>query len=58
MTFGTGIPLRQHSPSLRSNKERAVRIVDAAERNSVIEGLPRFGKQRRAQMIRKLTKAS
>ena len=58
MKFGRGTVLRQHSPYLRNSKERAARIVDAAERNSVIGGLPRFGQQRRGKMIRKLTKAS
>ena len=54
MTFGSGTPLWQHSPSLRNPKERAARIVDAVERNSVIEGLPKFNKPLRNSMLKKL----
>ena len=42
MTFGTGIPLRQHVQALRDPKRRKEIILDRTERNSVIEGLPRF----------------
>jgi len=58
MTFGKGLTLRQYSPFLRDKKERARRIVDAAERNSVIEGLPRFGKERKEHFMKKLTKGA
>ena len=42
MTFGTGTPLRQHVQALRDSKKRREIILDRTERNSVIEGLPRF----------------
>jgi hypothetical protein len=42
MTFGSGQPLRQFSPHLRDPKECKEIILDRTERNSVIEGLPRF----------------
>lgn len=58
MTFGKGTILRQHSPFLRNHKERARRIVDAAERNSVIEGLPRFGQERKERLVKKLTRGA
>ena len=58
MTFGKGVILRQYSPFLRDKKERARRIVDAVERNSVIEGLPRFGKKQKERFMRKLTRGA
>ena len=42
MTFGIGTPLRQHVQALRDPKRRKEIILDRTERNSVIEGLPRF----------------
>ncbi|MBI3618688.1 hypothetical protein HY213_01485 [Candidatus Peregrinibacteria bacterium] len=54
MTFGKRATLWEHSPFLRKKNERAARIVDAAERNSIIEGLPPFGKHRRQRMIKEL----
>ena len=42
MTFGTGKPLRQLLPILRDAKKRKLLILDRVERDSVIEGLPRF----------------
>ena len=42
MTFGRGKPLRQHVKALRNPQERKDIILDRTERNSVIEGLPKF----------------
>ena len=42
MAFGIGTPLRQHVQALRDPKRRKEIILDRTERNSVIEGLPRF----------------
>lgn len=39
---GKGPTLIEHSPYLRDPVERAEQILDAAERNSVNEGLPPF----------------
>lgn len=54
MTFGKGKSLQQASPYLRDPKKRGEQIVDATERNSVIEGLPRLTPQRRQEILRKL----
>ena len=40
MDSGTEPTLAEYSPWLRDPQERADRIIDATERNSVIEGLP------------------
>lgn len=40
--FGTGPTLQEHCPFLKDSAERADRILNVAERNSVIEGLPPF----------------
>ncbi|MBU0766457.1 hypothetical protein KKF55_01570 [Patescibacteria group bacterium] len=42
MTFGTGKPIRHFSKALRNTKKRRDIILDRTERNSVIEGLPKF----------------
>lgn len=52
--FGTGLTLRQACPWLRDQKERHRRILDAAERNSVIAGLPPFSPEFRQMLLRKL----
>jgi hypothetical protein len=52
--FGDGPPLKDTSPWLRDERERHLRILDAAERNSVIEGLPRFTQVMRARMLTRL----
>jgi hypothetical protein len=57
MVFGKGKTLRQHSPYLRNSSERAKRIIDAAERNNMIEGLPKFTKKQRVTLSRKIKKA-
>jgi hypothetical protein len=56
MTFGKGQPLRQFSKYLRDPKERAERIVDVVERNSVIEGLPKLTPRRRQSLLWKLSR--
>jgi len=52
--FGDGPPLKDTSPWLRDERERHLRILDAAERNSVIEGLPRFSQELRSQLLKRL----
>ena len=52
--FGTGLTLNEHCPYLRDAAERADRILDAAERNSVIEGLPPFTEKFRQRLRAKL----
>jgi hypothetical protein len=49
---GTGPTLREASPYLRDDAECIARILDVAERNSMIEGLPAFGEALR-QLIRR-----
>ncbi|MBI1813233.1 hypothetical protein HY285_02475 [Candidatus Peregrinibacteria bacterium] len=58
MTFGTGIPLRQFSPHLRHAAQRHRIILDCAERDSVIEGLPRFSKKMKKECLRELKNLS
>jgi hypothetical protein len=52
--FSDGPPLKETSPWLRDERERHLRILDAAERNSVIEGLPRFTQEMRFRLLRRL----
>ena len=54
VTFGTGISLRQFSKKLRNSDTRQRIILDRAERNSIIEGLPRFTKQTKQECLREL----
>jgi hypothetical protein len=56
MTFGKGKKLKASSKYLRDPQERTKRILDVAERNSIIEGLPKFSKQTRQNFARKLRK--
>ncbi len=58
MTFGTGISLRQFSPHLRNDAVRHQMILDRVERDSVIEGLPKFTKESRAECLSEIKKAS
>ena len=58
MTFGKGISLRQFSAHLRNDAVRQDIILDRVERDSVIEGLPRFTKQSRAECLEEIRKAS
>lgn len=58
MTFGTGISLRQFSPHLQNDAVRHQIILDRVERDSVIEGLPKFSKKTRAECLSELKKAS
>ena len=48
--FGKGQTLRDACPYLRDAQERAERILDVAERNSVIEGLPPFREETRRRL--------
>lgn len=52
--FGGGPPLKETSPWLNDDRERHLRILDVAERNSVIEGLPRFTRAMRERMLKRL----
>ena len=58
MTFGTGVSLRQFSPHLRNDAARHDVILDRVERDSMIEGLPRFTKQSRAECLKEIRNAS
>lgn len=58
MTFGTGTPLRQFSSHLRDAVKRHQIILDRVERNSVIEGLPRFTKKSKDECLREIKKVS
>lgn len=56
--IGTGPTLAESSPWLRDTAERHRRILDVAERNSVIEGLPPFTNETReriAEHLRRIT---
>ena len=48
--FGKGPTLEQVCPWLRDRAERTERILDVAERNSVIEGLPPLSDEVRRQL--------
>jgi hypothetical protein len=50
--FGTGPSLKDACPWLRDDAERRERILDVAERNSVIEGLPPFHDELRERLRR------
>ena len=51
---GAGPTLRDASPYLRDNTECIARILDVAERNSMIEGLPAFAETLRESIRRDL----
>jgi hypothetical protein len=52
--LGTGPTLREACIWMRDPKERHRRIVDAAERNSVIAGLPPFSPELWQALLRRL----
>ena len=52
--FGKGLTLREACRWLRDDAERRERILDVTERNSVIEGLPRFQEETRQRILRQL----
>lgn len=54
VTFGKGTILRQLSPKLRNAATRQKIILDRAERNSVIEGLPPFTRQTTQECLKEL----
>jgi len=54
MNYGTGKPLSEHCSYLRDDAERHRRILDAAERNSVIEGLPPLQQKTRQRILEQL----
>ncbi len=58
MTFGTGTPLRQFSSHLRDPQVRHERILNCVERNSVIEGLPRFTDKTRNECLQEIKSVS
>lgn len=55
---GTGPTLAEVSPWLRDAAERHRRILDVAERNSVIEGLPPFTDELRERIAEQLRQAT
>jgi hypothetical protein len=48
--FGTGPTLKEACPWLRDDRTRIELILDVAERNSVIEGLPPFQEETRRRL--------
>ncbi len=58
MTFGKGISLRQFSPALRNDEARHEIILATVERDSVIEGLPRFTKTTKRECLEEIRKVS
>ena len=52
--FGTGKTLRETSPHLQDAAERHARILEVAERDSVIEGLPPFTDEIRTKLREQL----
>ncbi len=50
--FGKGLPLQEACPALRDPQERLRRILDVAERDSVIEGLPPFSEDFKSEILR------
>ncbi|MFZ1932381.1 MAG: hypothetical protein WCB27_16250 [Thermoguttaceae bacterium] len=52
--FGTGPSVEQSNPWLRDQAGRIERILDVAERNSVIEGLPPFSEEFKRQLREEL----
>jgi hypothetical protein len=54
MHFGTGPSLKDACPWLRDDAQRRERILDVAERNSVIEGLPPFGEELREKLRKRM----
>ncbi|HLA84460.1 MAG TPA: hypothetical protein VJL29_06675 [Thermoguttaceae bacterium] len=51
---GKGPTLKEACPWLRDDAERRRRIVDVAERDSVIEGLPPLREETRQRILRQL----
>lgn len=52
--FGTGPTLKDACPWLQDDQARHERILDVAERNSVIEGLPPFQEDTRRRLMAEL----
>lgn len=52
--FGQGPTLRESSRWLQDDEQRWNRILDAVERNSVIEGLPPFSVETRLRFLEEL----
>lgn len=52
--FGTGKTLRDASPFLRDDAQRHALILEVAERNSVMEGLPPFTEEFRNHLRQQL----
>ena len=52
--FGKGPTLAEGCPSLRDEDERVARILDVAERNSVIEGFPPLEENARERLRARL----
>jgi hypothetical protein len=53
--FGAGLTLQEANPWLRDEAERIGRILEVAERNSVLEGLPPFSEEMRRRLREELT---
>ena len=58
INLGTGPTLQEISPYLQNDAERHARFIDAAERNSVIEGLPPFSDELRLRLAQKMAAIS
>ncbi len=55
---GEGSMLQDGCPWLQNEEERIERILDVVERNSVIEGLPRFDEETRQRLKERLKDGS
>jgi hypothetical protein len=54
INFGTGPKLKDACAWLQNDEARHERILDVAERNSVIEGLPPFQEETRRKLRKQL----
>ena len=54
LNFGTGPILKELRPELRDDRQRHALILEVAERNSVIEGLPSFTEEFRQHLLKRL----
>lgn len=54
LNFGTGPKLKDACRWLQNDQARREQIMDVAERNSVIEGLPPFQEETRQRLMKEL----
>lgn len=58
MVFGKSVPLRQHAKGLRNAQKRWDAILEVVRRDSVIEGLPDYDEQSKADVLSALKAAA